>query len=149
VREEYFEIYGDLYEMYRRHWFNVRVVPEYFEFGSIFESRVLRWITEAIEYAISELRLTKEVRPDAKLFLLVNLHQLVVLPLLHPESKKISNIELRDMLKNDVIHILRSSLESKGGYRDNQKHEISGGLILKTIAQIWGELGLNKLEVWG
>ncbi len=146
MRQEYYEIYGDLYDMYRRRWFDVR--EWYFDFGPMFESRVLRWITEAIEYAISDLGLTNRVRPDAKHFLLVNLHQLVVLPLIHPESKQIPIPELRDMLKNDVAQILKYSSQSEESEYNNRR-EISGSLILKTISRIWKELSLNKFEVWG
>lgn len=138
MKDEYYEIYGDLYDMYRRNWFD----------GRRFEYRALRWTTEAVEYSISELGLTKRVRPDAKHFLLVNLHQLVVLPLMHPESKAVTILELRDMLSNDVRKILEHSSEAVKA--DNIiESEISSHIILKTISKIWDQLSLNKIDVWG
>ena len=149
MRAEYYEIYGDLYDMYRRRWFDMPYMPErHSEFGPLFESRALRWTTEAIEYSISELGLTKQVRPDAKHFLLVNLHQLIVLPLIHPEGRTLPVQELRNMLRKDVRTVLEYSLKTLESNIDN-KGEISSGHILKTISNIWNDLSLNRIDVWG
>lgn len=151
MKKEYYEIYGDIYDSYRSGDIGMRFSRElFFEYGSTQQLRSIRWTTEAIEKSISRLGLTDRVRPDAKHFLLVNLHQLVVLPIIHPDAPHISHEELRSMLEHDSELILKVASESKSNNTKwNDGREISGGSIVRTVSELWGELSLNKFEIWG
>jgi len=149
MRGEFYEIYRDLYEVYRRYAY---LAPDYvFRLpfpGHFANLRTIRWATDAIEEAVSELGLTRRLRPDAKHFLLINFHQMVILPLIHhdihPEELKIDLKKLSSELKHDAYHILSFAAKKK-----ESRDEITSGDILKACAEIWGQLNLQVYDIWG
>ncbi|TET47495.1 hypothetical protein E3J62_01305 [candidate division TA06 bacterium] len=153
MEAQFYEIYKDLYDLYRRERGLFLDWPPEYSPGLVrlylVNFRGLRWVTEAIEEAVLELGLSERIRPDAKHFLLVNFHQMVVLPLLHPEiafQESSANIieKLPRRLKDDVQTIL--SIVSK---EKESNEEISTGDVLKATADVWRKLHLNKWNIWG
>jgi hypothetical protein len=142
----FYEIYKDLYEFYRRHWtFLVDYSPCLFQFEDRLKLfRVVRWITEAIEDAITELDGKVKIRPDAKHFLLINFHQMVILPLIHRESKEIDLGELQNDLKEDVKDIILNVMKE-----GKIEYEITGSEVMKATARIIEKMRINRLELWG
>lgn len=151
MQKEYYEIYGDIYDGYRLGNAGMRFAQElFFEYGPMRYWHSIRWTTEAIEKSISRLGLIDRMRPDAKHFLLVNLHQLVVLPIMHPSAPGIPSEKLRSMLEQDSELILKMASEPiPNDYEEKESYEISGGKIVRTVAKLWNDLSLSKLEIWG
>jgi hypothetical protein len=147
MRREFYEIYKDLYEVYRSYaYLSTDYVLRLPFPGYIPNLRAIRQVTDAIEEAVTKLGLTLRLRPDAKHFLLINFHQMVILPLMHPESyrEKIDLNKLLSELKDDAHHILSYAMKKTEG-----KKEITSGDILKACADTWGDLKLQVYGIWG
>jgi hypothetical protein len=89
----------------------------------------LMWIAEAIDQTLADLEIERRVRWDARHFLLVNLHQIVVLPQHRAGGM---DKELWSLLRNDVKVILAKAAESAG--------EISAHAVLDATAGVYGSL---------
>jgi hypothetical protein len=72
--------------------------------------RTIRMIDDAITDAQVELGLGDRVRPDARLFLLVNLHQMVALPVTAIESYR-GDLESQSSVEGYVRQDVRDILE--------------------------------------
>lgn len=148
MRREFYEIYKDLYDLYRRASIDPRFPIDYpFPFPfRLFDIRSVRWVTEAVESSVSTLGLVERVRPDAKHFLLVNFHQMVVLPLAHPEAEGIGPPppELEKILAEDTITILSEASE-----RSRDADEITAADVLTAISTLWDRLGVSQFRIWG
>jgi len=146
MRKEFYGVYKDLYEIYARYY---SMPEEWFPFIRepwlrLADIRSVRWVTESIEQAISDLNLADRLRPDARYFLLVNLHQMVALPLIHPKVKDLDFGQLEADLKSDARTILSAAIEtSEGG------QEITASGLLKVISSQWDKLRVTAWEVWG
>ncbi len=146
MRREFYDIYRDLYDLYRRD-FSILEDEQFFFPRPPFTfppTRTLRWVTEAVEEAIGELKLSRRLRPDGKHFLLVNLHQMVVLPLVRSESAKAHLPELQSDLRSDAQTILEAAVEDS-----TQNNEISGTAVLMATSRVWKQLRVSRLEIWG
>ena len=122
MRPDFYPIYRDLYERYVRE-----------HSGEEAPRQLLSEITGAIDRAAAYLQLGERFRPDARLFLLINLHQMVLLPLARASAIP---PEFRDSLNEDVQAILRRALENGG-------REISGHAVLKAVDQLWKVLRMT------
>lgn len=91
----------------------------------------LQWIAEAIDRSIAELSLEPRIRWDARHFLLVNLHQVVTLPM---DRAGRMDGDLWNLLRNDVKVILARAAEKPG--------EISSHAVLDATAGAYGSLVL-------
>jgi hypothetical protein len=113
------------------------------EFESIFESlyanyleahpgdEPLQGIAEAIDRSITELGIEQRIRWDARHFLLVNLHQVVTLPM---DRAGRMDGDLWNLLRNDAKVILAKAAEKPG--------EISAHAVLDATAAVYGSLVL-------
>lgn len=113
------------------------------EFESIFEAlygayleahpddEPLRWIAEAIDQGVADLDIRPRTRWDARHFLLVNLHQVVALPMNRAGRM---DAELWSLLRNDVKVILAKAAEGTG--------EISAHAVLDATAGVYDSLVL-------
>lgn len=144
MQTEYYEIYKDMFEVYGHSVF----------YSFDYEVRLVRRIKEQIDRAIAKLDMSQQLRPDAKLLLLVNFHQLVVLPLIHPSINRIvypsSYSPLRDINKvlNFILEDTLAILEAARS-KNNNEQEITSGDILKSISALWQKLKINDIKVWG
>lgn len=102
-------------------------------------------VSDALESAIREAKLEGRLRPDAHLFLLVNVHHMVVLPLSFA-AKMPSRDTLRDILSADIRTILESA-RHRSDLTD--QHEISGHTIVSALAEAWQKLRITEFELWG
>jgi hypothetical protein len=91
----------------------------------------LRWIAEAIDQSLADLGIQPRVRWDARHFLLVNLHQIVVLP---QDRGGRMDEQVWSLLRNDVKVILSKAAENTG--------EISAHAVLDATAGAYGSLVL-------
>lgn len=86
----------------------------------------------------------KPLRPDAKLFLLINLTEMVVIPVLDPRNqRKVDENELRAAIRDDVRMLVATADE------DGRGNEISSGDILRAVASHWDRLRINQIRFWG
>ena len=147
MRPQFYDVFSDLYNLYQR---SQTLPPDWSsrlqQQGVLLpEVRSLSWITDAIGAAASDLGVSTRLRPDARHFLLINLHQMVVLPLTHPEADGgLSFQAIRDTLRADTYNILQTADAQR-----NRDGEITGGDVLRAIAQLWPDLRMNQWDVWG
>jgi hypothetical protein len=105
--------------------------------------RLLAVVTEAIESGIAALGGKYELRPDARLFLTVNLHQMVMLPLAHPDSPRELNTEVEQGLKADARMILESAAD-----HTRDRNDITAGHVLRATSEILDRLTLKSWRLW-
>lgn len=108
------------------------------------EGRILFKIIESINNADKE----NQLRPDAKYFLAVNFHHLIIKPLIIKKavySYMINWIppKLIEDINNDIGTIISQSR------KNNINKEISGHQIMRSIDILWKDLNVTKLGVWG
>ena len=138
MESAYYNIYKDLYNEYNEEWFFHPRRPPFRE------GYFLNAIRQAIEDADKEGKL----RPDAKYFLMVNFHHLIVLPILERRYRinpdfVFQRTELTGDIREDVKTIISNT------ERQEREEDISGHQIMRTIDRLWRELKTTKLEVWG
>jgi hypothetical protein len=105
-----------------------------------------------IKYAIDISDPTMRLRSDAKFFLMVNFHQMIIRPLIdHPPFKKSdSNIppeDLRIAIEEDINSIVKGSIINTNEFKGGEG--VSGHEIMKSIDQLWSSLKTTKFELWG
>ena len=128
MRDEFYPIYQELYQRYSQG-------------EPVQDRRLARLAVSIIEDTSGELELTEQLRPDALLLLLVNLDQLILLPLTHPRSN-VSIEQLESDLRNDVRLVLTAAWE------ENRGEEISSNDVLRAMQSVWGELKSLEANVW-
>ena len=139
MRKEYYDIYEMLYADYL---YETRI-RRTLEFPHD-EHYLLRVLRKSIDKSDKENML----RPDAKYFLIVNFHHLIIRPLLEerpfrhlPNEKNF--YELEDFIQLDIDMIIQETRSI------NIQEKISGHQIIQTIDRLWQKLKTNKLEIWG
>lgn len=91
----------------------------------------VKWIAEAIDRSVAELGIERRIRWDARHFLLVNLHQVVALPM---DRAGRMDGDLWNLLRNDVKVILAKAAEKPG--------VISAHAVLDATAGVYDALVL-------
>jgi hypothetical protein len=124
MERQFHDIYDNLYR-------------EYGDELSPTQAELPQEIRVRIDNAIDELYLSERIRPDAKLYLLVNFHRLVVMPLL--EGGSFSTDEDFDYLSDDVGILLRRARDLADS---REAEEISGHLMVDALSEVWDELRL-------
>ena len=139
MKQEFSDIYRTLY-------------AEYIDENVFRRRRPLAYYNDLLTMVIRESIDTADkegtLRPDAKYFLLVNFHHLVVRPL---SERRIDRdilfgeefFKIKDDLQADIATIVS---ETK---KDAEQGEISGHQIMRTIDRVWKNLKTTRLELWG
>lgn len=112
--------------------------PLYFE-----EELVIRSAIEHAETGLSERG--QRLRADARYFLLVNISEMIILPIQMRGNIPMGIIN--DMLRDDVNSIVNAAVRIEPEAR--RFPEISGHAVLEAIATTWKNLKLTELRVWG
>jgi hypothetical protein len=143
--------------MYRSYASNIGRFVSRFDFepfvpqGSEFYESAAE-IMKILDEALRENESQDLLRPDAKYFLLVNLHQLVVLPVLLLENPnlKSSNLynRLLQYLRTDIRTLLNSLREESKSFNTKQS-ALSAHSVMQVLEKKWSELQLTGLDVWG
>jgi len=143
MRREFYDIYRDQYELYLASQYEL----EYFRVPRVYPERFairnLRTVDEAINEALIELGLTRRLRPDARLFLFVNLHQMIALPLAYAQAVQLEVRPVDSMIRDDVRTVLEAAAT------ESKEDEISGHAVLTALNNVWGKLRTVELNVWG
>jgi len=83
------------------------------------------------------------LRPDAKYFLLLNLVQMVAVPLRFTD--RVEREVLRSMLREDVKTLV---LMSRQTTTNRGKNEITAHAVIDAIAHSWRQLNLARFKLW-
>jgi len=149
MRPEFYEIYRDLITDYSNLYGGQSIFARLLHARTPASRNALKFAAEAISQAVSTLELHGRVRPDAELFLLVNLHQMIGLALTHPAlptetQQQLPNIEsIRESVIADAREILAAARDEASG------NEVSGHDIVAALPRVWDRLRTSALEVWG
>ena len=143
MREEFYEIYNELITNSlgvgdRTHLENVKSP----QLKTIIGPEFIKKTIESVEkMSKGEIRL----RPDAKYFLIVNFHQMIIIPvvLANPQNFREQEMIL-EAVGLDVSRIVNDAGKSK-----KVKGEITGGDILSAVRNSWDTLQVNGLRFWG
>lgn len=140
MKNEYYEIYGNLYDEY------------IYEQDFIRHRRPIHpdeyYILKSIKKSIEKANLESKLRPDAKYFLIVNFHHLIVKPIIEerPPRFRIKEkmiFDLDESINEDIFTIINEAKMSVN------ELEISGHQIMRTVDKLWRNLKTTKLELWG
>ena len=148
MERQYYNTYNGLYELYSD-------VPLYNRITSptrgleMEVNEIIATLNRKIIQTIDNVDSQNSLRPDAKYFLLVNFHQMIVLPiaishLFNEGQEKVPDHQISDLsekIESDIRLIVR---ESSGN-----GEEISGHAIMATIDKLWRKLKTTKINVWG
>ncbi len=135
------EIYREQIELYRG--LQVQKEPWFFDVEQRRSLRALAIVTEAIEEGVSQLPEHVTLRPDARLFLLINLHQIVTLPLSDRRSPTELSDEIENGIKSDVKTIIKASTEFS-----SQRREIAASHIIWGLGSVLDNLSLKSWRLW-
>lgn len=151
MNREFYSIYEQLFEIYGHYpvpmWWPERW-PERMPI-TFRADEILRRIKSSVDRGVERANLSNRLRPDARLFLLVNFHQLFLLPLYYVRGWSGEYEEYVNAVDPDIDLILKEADKSarKAGYEE--KPEITGRHILDAVHNLWKELRLNRFEIWG
>lgn len=139
MKKEFYDTYEMLYSeyIYENEFRRRRPFPydEYY---------IIKTIRKSIDTADKE----NILRPDAKYFLIVNFHHLIVRPLFEQRPYREFRLEkefaeIEDDIQADITTIVS---ETK---KEAEQREISGHQIMRTIDRVWKNLKTTRLELWG
>src|SRR5437870_3908934 len=111
MRQEFYDAYRELYEIYKLSQYDREYYLSSRPWRLIragFDLLTFRKIEDAITDAVGELRLVRRLRPDALHFLLVNLHQMVALPMSLEAQATERSVPLDALLREDTLTILEA-----------------------------------------
>lgn len=145
MRQEFNEIYNNLFAdyIYESDINRARIIP-YGEFE----------LAKMIRRTIDRSDLNGLLRSDARYFLLVNFHHLILRPII--ENNKYRGtyepnrniISLEQAIESDIQTIVNESIESYA-LSNTSDNQISGHQIMGTINRIWTQLKTTSFEIWG
>ncbi|ROI11893.1 hypothetical protein ACLB6K_24215 (plasmid) [Microcystis aeruginosa FACHB-524] len=142
MNERYYEIYDQLYRNY--------------SYTSAARSPLGPAITRIIDEQIEFLHLVSRIRPDAKLFLLVNFTDVILSPLIVTGVED-QNILLENTAEDIKAILVAASQVSSLRGRNNEitiepiveNRKISSHDVLIAVQSIWSLLRTLRIEVWG
>lgn len=105
--------------------------------------RALDFAETAIHRSMEEFQSSYELRSDAQLFLLLNLHQVVTMPLADANSPTPLDTQLMEELISDVKMILGASTQFAKDRKDLAASHIVWGL-----GQVLNDLHLKSWRLW-
>ena len=143
MHPEYRRIYDEQIELYRASQSfkldrPLKQIRSGFNTGRNVEA--LARIDEAINTAIRTRRNVRELRPDARLALLVNLHQLVTAPMSDPKAP--SRLD-QGLLAEDVGKIIDAANEGAG-----DRNDLSAAQIFRGVAKVLDKLHIKDRRLW-
>lgn len=107
------------------------------------QAELAQEIRVRLDNAIDALYLSERIRPDARLYLLVNFHRMAIMPL--TEARKAYTDELYNFVSEDAEIILRRASDLADR---RSEAEISAHLLIDSVSEVWDELRLNSQDWW-
>lgn len=152
MKREFYDIYGESFNLFKNGEERI---------SSSEEKSWRKEIANRINELSANLEIENDIRPDAKLFLLVNFFELILHPILKGRTARSLNLspddilnqddELKKYLDHDLRIILKSSKQSQRelSRQRDEKRKISGHDVVNAISRSWSKLNLLKVDVWG
>ena len=140
MEQEYYQIFENIYGR------NSRFFPDFRYPNDRIASRLRLAIESAIE---STETLTKlRIRVDARVFLLINLYEMFLLPIaLRRRSSADQSIDdAYEQLSKDLSTILSQAVSDSEAERSE---EVTAGHILSAVDKVYRNLKLTGFNVWG
>jgi hypothetical protein len=134
MNAEFYEIYTEMLGEYpsKLRGFSTMLSPA--------DNQSLPLIEKAVQEACDQSKVV--LRPDAKYFLITNFHQMVAIPVTTALGRQVRD-PILELIHKDIRLIIAAAAESSKGEK-----EISGGLILRTVAGNWDKLQTNSQDIW-
>jgi hypothetical protein len=161
MRPEFFDIYQQLTSSYLEipssRWFRSKRLP----LSGVGPQRALRMVERALTETLQDLVLENRLRPDARHFLVVTMHQMITLPILieAASSKSVSaNVDVGkeqdpksfykeyQQLRTDVKHDLRLILQAAS---EESEFQISGRSVIGSVHRVYDRLKTLASNAWG
>lgn len=139
MKNEYLQAYADIYDQLPRNGF------PYGDDTAIYIDEIKEIVDEA-----AKSHPGRELRADAKLFLVLNFYQMVFLPMVRaPQSAtKPSRRRLLALIADDTQTIIETA-RSQRPESDHDRPEISGGQIAEALGKAYRKLKLSEINLWG
>jgi hypothetical protein len=121
----------------------------YIEISSVGRDRAGRFVAYPVEplrgivdgaAEEASIRFNKELRPDAKMLLLLNFGNLVVVPLAVAERAKPD--EIYGAVAHDIATLVAHAAEIADG------REISAHTIIDALSGLWRQLDVSAFKLW-
>ena len=147
MKREYHGIYQLLYNEYENYNYQDTIFRRniFLESRTSEFARVSAELRKMIDEEISNNKLGNRIRNDSKYFLLLNFHQMFIIPLLLNDNvfQGITNEYKNsfETMRNDIRMIL--------SYASKSANEITSHSILLAINELWKELKISSYDVWG
>lgn len=140
MRESMRHVYREIYDIYQgafspRHKRNRRVDG-------------MRLVREALDNIIIDMNLSERIRPDGKLFLFINIHQMVVFPLLkeneisNPSDREETLTYINDIIKQDIRAVLELASQQ------SSESEIDAHDILAAAYNLYDDSRISSYAAW-
>jgi hypothetical protein len=137
MNEKYSDIYNKLLEDYLNIGFRSWKID--FSYTIYLEREIESMLDE-----LSRIKKIESLRSDAVFFLISNIVNMVLMPLLLNDngSSKFDLDKFRSAFKNDVNYILEIARADSDGV-------ISGHSLINALSESWPNLKMMSLEIWG
>jgi len=143
--QEYHNIYRSLFEIYQSQqvfFSRSEQVEGIRDISKNINAQLLGIIREAVEDNISEIE-GRKLRPDARLFLTLNIHQMVALPVFIRLQEQNSLEEISTIIQDDIRRILQEAAYSAG-----DRDDVAASHVLWGTANVLDELRLKEWRLW-
>lgn len=143
---DYHKVYEVLYAEYP---YEIVKDYRYRRFAPVNEFYLVRTVRRFIDKADKN----DQLRADAKYFLLINFHQMIIKPLL--EGRFLSSngsydaSKLEDDIQSDIELIVSSSTSSLESRLEPTGERTSGHAVIHSIDSLWRQLKTTRLDLWG
>lgn len=158
MKKSYYQAYNSVIKNYNRslQYLRSEKLDFYLDINSVFrdtEISIINAIQSRIEdiYIDSKKNIGIVIRPDALHFIIVNFHQLVILPIFVEysqreilDSKEVSKV--MDCVVKDFNLIIKSAMQI-AKYKGSK--EVSSHTIIEALHTNWKNLESSKIEIWG
>lgn len=125
----------------------------YFPYGTplapwrAYDAYLLEEVARIVDRAIEATG--SRPRADARYFLLLNAHQMVVVPISLAAQPEL--LEDYPRLPGGLLEVLEADLQAvlQDATEREETEELSSGAVLRAFSRLWDGLGLNEVRWWG
>ena len=144
MNKKFHGIYRDLYRSYQVQERAPAKMKSPFETKDLSLERLAASIVDEVSEA--KKGPGRRLRSDARLFLLVNIHQLLLLPVSHPVAETENADSLLEGLRGDVRKLVRASDKRR---RESGSKRIKINHLMSATVDQWAKLSSQRWRVWG
>ena len=114
------------------------------------ERKLIGLLIYEIDSQITKYKGRKILRNDTAYFLVINYHHMVILPFLFRNFPSLLTddklfVRVGNYLQSDISLIINEAIQDY----ERTRNEITSHTILNVINNLWKELQMMRLEIWG